>query len=533
MKKNFSKTLVLCTALLATVFTGCKQTNTPTDPTHNPHEDGGLVADDNLLYNDNTIGNGDDEFVFTGKQTLRRGTYLLKGWVYVADGAELTIEPGTIIKGDKETKAALIVERGGKLFAQGTPDAPIVFTSEMPKGQRRPGDWGGLILCGRANNNQTEQQIEGGPRSKHGGNDNEDNSGILSYVRVEFAGYPFQTDKEINGITFGSVGSKTQIDHLQVSYSNDDSYEWFGGTVNCKYLVAFRGWDDDFDTDNGFSGAVQFGLAIRDSRIADVSQSNGFESDNCADGAAVSPYTSCVFSNITFVGPKLDPQFQNNADYNTGGDMFPNNGSSLGRFQAGMQIRRNSHLNCFNSLIIGWPIGVMIDNEKGNCWKAADDHLINLQNVWMADYDIIGSDMNKQYKDSLALDYKAKTFDPSAAHSFSTTWFLAQPGNSATTLAALAMESNAYIPTATSPVLTAASFTPSATSTTQAAANTTSGQAAEFPDHIRTALASMEQVPFIGAFPAAASDATNATATSSGASWLSGWTNFDPQNTDY
>lgn len=533
MKKNFSKTLVLCTALLATVFTGCKQTNTPTDPTHNPHEDGGLVADDNLLYNDNTIGNGDDEFVFTGKQTLRRGTYLLKGWVYVADGAELTIEPGTIIKGDKETKAALIVERGGKLFAQGTPDAPIVFTSEMPKGQRRPGDWGGLILCGRANNNQTEQQIEGGPRSKHGGNDNEDNSGILSYVRVEFAGYPFQTDKEINGITFGSVGSKTQIDHLQVSYSNDDSYEWFGGTVNCKYLVAFRGWDDDFDTDNGFSGSVQFGLAIRDSRIADVSQSNGFESDNCADGAAVSPYTSCVFSNITFVGPKLDPQFQNNADYITGGDMFPNNGSSLGRFQAGMQIRRNSHLNCFNSLIIGWPIGVMIDNEKGNCRKAADDHIINLQNVWMADYDIIGSDMNKQYKDSLALDYKAKTFDPSAAHSFSTTWFLAQPGNSATTLAALAMESNAYIPTATSPVLTAASFTPSAASTTQAAANTTSASSAEIPDHIRTALASMEQVPFIGAFPAAASDATNATATSSGASWLTGWTNFDPQNTPY
>lgn len=527
MKKNFSKTMVLCTALLAAAFVGCKENNTPTDPNHNPHEDGGLVADDNLLYDGNVIGNGDDEFVFTGKQTLRRGTYLLKGWVYVADGAELTIEPGTVIKGDKDTKAALIVERGGKLFAKGTADAPIVFTSEMPCGQRRPGDWGGLILCGRAYNNQTEQQIEGGPRSKHGGNDNEDNSGILSYVRVEFAGYPFQTDKEINGITLGSVGSKTQIDHIQVSYSNDDSYEWFGGTVNCKYLVAYHGWDDDFDTDNGYSGNVQFGLSIRDSRIADVSQSNGFESDNCADGAAVSPYTSCVFSNITFVGPKLDAQFQNNAGYITGGDMFPNNGSSLGRFQSAMQIRRNSHLNCYNSLVIGWPIGVMIDNEKGNCWQAAKDQLINVQNVWLADCDLVGSDMNKQYKDSLALDYKAKTFDPTAAHSFSITWFLAQPGNQSTTLAALAMESNAYIPTATSPVLTAASFTPSAANTTQAAANTTSRQAAEIPDHIRTALASMEQVPFIGAFPAAApSDASNA-------SWLSGWTNFDPQNTDY
>ena len=495
MKKIFSKTMVLSTALLAVLMTACEPKNEVTDPTHNPHEDGGLVADDNLLYDGNVIGNGDDEFVFTGKQTLRRGTYLLKGWVYVADGAELTIEPGTVIKGDKDTKAALIVERGGKLFAQGTASAPIVFTSEMPCGQRRPGDWGGLILCGRAQNNQTEQQIEGGPRSKHGGNDNEDNSGILSYVRVEFAGYPFQTDKEINGITFGSVGSKTQIDHLQVSYSNDDSYEWFGGTVNCKYLIAYHGWDDDFDTDNGFSGNVQFGLAIRNSRLADVSQSNGFESDNCADGAAVSPYTSAVFSNITFVGPKLDKDFQNNADYITGGDMFPNNGSSLGRFQAAMQIRRNSHLNCYNSLVIGWPIGVMIDNEKGDCRQAAKDGLINVQNVWLADYDIIGSDMNKQYKDSLALDYKAKTFDPAAAHSFSTTWFLAQKGNQTKDLSALLMSSTAYVPTASSPVLTAADFT-------------------------ATALKGMEPVSYLGACD-------------QDAAWLSGWTNFDPQNTDY
>ena len=495
MKKNFSKTLVLCTALLAAVMTACEPNKEVNNPVHEEHEDGGLVASNDLLYADNTIGNGDDEFVFTGKQTLAKGTYLLKGWVYVADGAELTIEPGTVIKGDKDTKAALIVERGGKLFAKGTKDAPIVFTSEMPKGQRRPGDWGGLILCGRAHNNQTEQQIEGGPRSKHGGSDDNDNSGILSYVRVEFAGYPFQTDKEINGITLGSIGSKTQIDHIQVSYSNDDSYEWFGGNVNCKYLVAYHGWDDDFDTDNGFSGNVQFGLSIRNSRLADVSQSNGFESDNCADGAAVSPYTSAVFSNITFVGPKLDKDFQNNADYITGGDMFPNNGSSLGRFQSGMQIRRNSHLNCYNSLVIGWPIGVMIDNEKGNCWQAAKDGLINVQNVWLADCDIVGSDMNKQYKDSLALDYKAKTFDPAAAHSFSTTWFLAQKGNQTKDLSALLMSSTASIPQSSSPVLTAADFT-------------------------SAALKDMEKVSFLGACDA-------------DAAWLSGWTNFDPQNTDY
>ena len=167
------------------------------------------------------------------------------------------------VPGDKQTKAALIAERGGKLIAKGTATEPIVFTSEEVAGSRKPGDWGGIILCGKAKNNQTEQQIEGGPRTKHGGADDADNSGALSYVRIEFAGYPFQKDKEINGLTLGSVGSGTEIDHVQVSYSNDDSFEWFGGTVNCKYLVAYKGWDDDFDTDNGFSGKVQYGLSLR------------------------------------------------------------------------------------------------------------------------------------------------------------------------------------------------------------------------------------------------------------------------------
>jgi hypothetical protein len=132
-------------------------------------------------------------------------------------------------------------------------------------------------------------------------------------------------------LTFGSVGSGTVIDHIQVSYSNDDSYEWFGGAVNCKYLVAYHGWDDELDTDNGFHGKVQFALVVRDPKIADQSQSNGFESDNCADGSAVSPYTTCTFSNITFVGPRVDPAFQNTTSYINGGTFYPNNGSALGQ----------------------------------------------------------------------------------------------------------------------------------------------------------------------------------------------------------
>lgn len=467
--------------------------------------DNGVKACDHILFGEdgkenakgNVIGNGDQEFVFKGKQTLKKGTYLLKGWVYIADGAQLTIEPGTIIKGDKETKASLIAERGGQLIAQGTATEPIVFTSEQSAGNRKPGDWGGIILCGKAKNNQTEMQIEGGPRSKHGGEDDKDNSGILEYVRIEFAGYPFQKDKEINGLTFGSVGSGTTVDHVQVSYSNDDSYEWFGGTVNCKHLIAYRGWDDDFDTDNGFSGNVQFGLAVRDSKIADTSQSNGFESDNCADGSAVSPYTTATFSNITFVGPKLDDKFNNNIDYITGGNMNPNNGAALGKFQAAMQIRRNSRLNCYNSVALGWPIGIMLDNQKGDTQGAAAAGSLKIQNVYFADMDAVGTDANKLYDDVLVNGYdeNSKPITDVSQKSFSSTWFQKQSGNKVlSTISDLAFDVNGYMPTAASPVLNAADFSNLATW--------------------------FSKVGYIGAFNV-------------GDNWLDGWTNFDPQNTQY
>ncbi len=487
-------------------FMACSDNNTPepSTPSYNWSEDGGLKACDNLLFENGTqIGNGDNEFVFKGKQTLKKGTYLLKGWVYVAAGSELTIEPGTIIKGDKQTMAAIIVERGGKLIAQGTETAPIVFTSEMPKGQRRPGDWGGLILCGKAPHNAGEAQIEGGPRTKHGGNDAHDNSGVLSYVRVEFAGYPFEKDKEINGVTFGSVGDGTKVDHVQVSYSNDDSFEWFGGTVNCKNLIAYRGWDDDFDTDNGFSGHVQYGLSVRDSRIADGSQSNGFESDNDASGSTASPYTSAVFSNMTFVGPKAtDANFVNTSSYINAGDLFPSNGSALGLFQAAMQIRRGSRLNCINSVAMGWPIGVIIDGEKGDTQQASNGGF-KLQNVWFANMTITGSDANKLYKDNLVTGYDAnkKPIVDESKPSFSSTWFLQQTGNraDATTdswlLQPLAgLTGLNILPTAASPLMTAGSFN-GITSTW------------------------FDKVNFIGAFGAD--------------NWTAGWTNFDPENTDY
>lgn len=170
---------------------------------------------------------------------------------------------------------------------------------------------------------------------------------------------------------------------------------------------------DGFDTDYGFSGKVQFGLSVRDPKIADGSQSNGFESDNCADGTAIDPYTTATFSNMTFLGPKFfDKNFQNTTDYITGGSMNPNNGSSLGKFQTAMHIRRNSRLNCYNSLALGWPVGLILDNEKGDTQGAATKKLMRLNNNVFAGMTITGSDYNKIYEDAL-YDYQTKKADSS------------------------------------------------------------------------------------------------------------------------
>lgn len=497
--------------MMAATMGSCSDNNDPTPAPGAAYTwttDGGIKACDHLLFGDDgkenaagtVIGNGDQELVFKGKQTLKKGVYTLKGWVYIAEGSELTIEPGTIIKGDKTTKAALIVERGGKLIAQGTAQAPIVFTSAQSAGQRKPGDWGGVIICGKAHNNQTEMQIEGGPRTKHGGNDDSDNSGVLSYVRIEFAGYPFKADQEINGLTLGSVGSGTQIDHVQVSYSNDDSFEWFGGAVNCKYLIAYKGWDDDFDTDNGFSGKVQFGLSVRDPRIADQSQSNGFESDNCADGAKVSPYTTATFSNITFVGPKSASDFQNASSYITAGSYFPNNGSGLGKFQAAMQIRRSSRLNCVNSVVTDWPIGLIIDGEKGDTPAQAKAGTLRLQNIFVVNADILGSDANKCYEDK-EYDFTKKAVKADSQQSYSHTFFETAGSN------------NRYFADKSSLMLAdgkgvGVAFMPQAGSCLFGAQNFT-GLDSWF-----------DQVTYIGAF-------------NSADNWLDGWTCFDPQNAQY
>ncbi|WP_462219904.1 hypothetical protein [Ferruginibacter sp.] len=285
-------------------------------------------------------------------------TYILKGPVYVTNNATITIEAGTTIKGDIINVGALIITRGAKIVAQGSVDKPIVFTSNSAT--PRSGDWAGIVLLGKSLTNSSFNgtaglgEIEGGINDAngnglYGGTDAADNSGVLSYVRIEYAGYAFLPDKEINSLTMGGVGNGTKIDHVQVTYAKDDAFEWFGGTVNCSYLIAYKTQDDDFDTDNGYSGNVQFGLIIRDSSIADLSKSEAFESDNDANGSTLAPFTSPVFSNVTAIGPKAT---------------LSNNGSSL--YLAGAHIRRNTKVSIFNSVFMGWPIGIFIDATKGN-----------------------------------------------------------------------------------------------------------------------------------------------------------------------
>jgi len=284
--------------------------------------------------------------------TTWSGVILLQNKVFVKNNATLTIAPGTIIRGDYATQGTLIITRGAKIVANGTVANPIVFTSNLAPGNRNEGDWGGLVILGLAKNNQPGgiANIEGIPPStdtQFGGNFDNDNSGSLQYVRVEFSGIPLEPNKELNGITFGSVGSGTVVDYVQVSHCGDDSFEWFGGTVNCKHLIAYGGLDDDFDCDFGFRGKVQFALSIRDKDLSDApGDSNAFECDNDATGSTAQPKTRPIFSNVTLVGPK-----------GNGSIALP-----VGeKFEKAFRLRRNSSVSVLNSLVTGWEKGLSIE----------------------------------------------------------------------------------------------------------------------------------------------------------------------------
>lgn len=432
--------------------------------------------------------------------TLKTGkTYYLSGATFIKSNATLKIEPGVVIKAIKGTKAVLVITRGSKIDAQGTSSQPIVFTSNQEAGARATGDWGGVVLLGKANVNTSTTVDGAGTRLVEGFDnaeaaaygadiigggktspDDADNSGWMKFVRIEFPGIALSstTNSELNGLTFVAVGSGTTIDHVQVSFSGDDSFEWFGGTVNCTHLIAYRGLDDDFDTDNGYRGKVQFAFSVRDNAIhdADANSTNGFESDNEDPVPATlhTPLTAAVFSNVTLIGPGTF----------TGGTVD----AAFGRAAL---IRRGSRLSIFNSVMTGWKNGInLADDFTNNSATAGDLELKNNYLVGFSSGKVIYSSYASGQTGTTNVGANILT---NASNSNDSTLTVATSLN----LANLTLGSSIDVrPGSSSPLLGDASFT-------------------------STKLSGLTTVTYVGAF------------SGTGDTWANTWTEFDPKSKTY
>lgn len=451
-KQSFIATLLAASFM---VFNACKKDKTSDDINSNNNNTNKQVVEVTSSITGNVTWTADK-------------IYLIKKYIYVDSLATLTIEPGTIIKGDKDdvanTKGALIIKRGGRIIADGTPDKPIVFTSNKAKGLRNVGDWGGIWICGNAPTNAGNLPAEADLGVYAGGNNPNDNSGTLRYVRIEFGGIALQPNKEINGLTLAGVGSGTIIENVQVSFAGDDGFEFFGGNVNCKKLISYKNIDDDLDMDNGYQGKIQYVLVVRDGNLSDVSGSNGFEVDNDASGSTATPATQAKISNVTFIGPHQSDASSYSSD-----------------FKRAAHLRRSSKISIYNSVFAGFPIGILIDGDKTAEYYNSGE--ANIKNTIVASW---------KGTDSLKTTLTNYTFD---IHTwFNTTVFANSFFKNFTDLQLDNTKTN-YLPKTGSPVLSGASFTD------------------------LTGDSFFETTTFRGAFGTT--------------DWTSGWTNFDPQNTDY
>ncbi len=324
--------------------------------------------------------------------------YVIRGFVYVNSGATLTINAGTKLVGDTTALgSALFVLRGARIVANGTESQPVVFTSQRSAGNRSPGDWGGLIIVGNARNNRSGSIIIEGSNGSvvgadpngivyTGGSNDADNSGTLRYVRVEFAGYATLPDNELNSFTFAAVGSGTTFEYLQSVAGLDDSFEWFGGTVDGKYLVSYEAGDDHFDTSEGYRGRNQFLIAYQSTFLtpragagAISADPQGFEVDGCNGGGCTAPsganaqssgrddglYTMNLFANFTVIGVG-----------NT--QTTPTNGG------VGMVLRRGTGGYYVNGVVARWPRQAISLRDSTSNNRFVVDSLIT-RNLYFAD----------------------------------------------------------------------------------------------------------------------------------------------------
>jgi hypothetical protein len=312
--------------------------------------------------------------------TTWSGVIELDGNIAVKDGATLTIMPGTFIKAKPnsigEGRGVLIITKTGKINAVGTESQPIIFTSyKLLDGNEdttaKAGDFGGVILLGDAPTNvPTTTTVEGLPSNSDfyfGGDNSGHNAGIMKYVRIEFAGYDFvgaNSGNEVNALTLAGVGSGTTIDHIQVSYGQDDSFEFFGGTVNATNLVSFAAEDDNFDFDNGYTGTITCALALADYNSehtvsGQVSDTNGIELDNNAGGTSTALITHPVVNNLTIVGVKTDVSYASPSPY-TGS-----------KYENGIHIRRSGRLTLNDAVITGYPTGIRVEGSGSELSSAS------------------------------------------------------------------------------------------------------------------------------------------------------------------
>ena len=347
---------------VALAFVGCGSDEDETDET-----------EDEAFIEETIDVGGRQVVVLEGKLNADRTlsadyAYLLKGAVFVEGGATLTIEPGVEIFGEQASNGTLIVAQGSKIMADGTADAPIIMSSDAEIGSRARGQWGGLIINGSAPTNQGVTFGEG-DTGAFGGNDAADSSGVLRYVRLEYAGIEFSPDNELNGIAFQGVGSGTVAAYIQVHMNQDDGIEFFGGTVNLKYALVTGARDDSFDWTDGWTGKGQFWIAQQYGDDAD----NGFEVDNSSKNNEATPRSAATIYNVTLVGDPSGPESDNGMLIREGAAGTYANFIVTGFNKIGLDIDGESSIAQAESGNLVVKNSIFFDNGKGNFGDEKDD----------------------------------------------------------------------------------------------------------------------------------------------------------------
>jgi hypothetical protein len=347
---KMKKTLMLMVAILAvvTIITpGCKREGC-TDPLASNYDDKAKKDDGSCTYGSN-INPDDFKGDITGSETLDPSKiYKLTGLVKVKDGGKLTIPAGTVIEGVGGTSAAIIVEQGGQIFVNGTATNPVVMTSGLATKSR--GDWGGLVICGRATCNSGGGMSEVGD-VPYGGTVDNDNSGVIRYLRIEYSGAAFNSEKEYNGFSLFGVGSGTTVEYVQIFENADDGIEFYGGAVNANYLVVTNVEDDLFDWTEGWTGTGNFWYGKNASGYGN----RGIEADNWETNNSATPFSNPTINNLTLIGS---------------GDQ--------GNEPQGIELRRGTKGKLDNVVLKNWKIGVRVSGDISQGFLNGDLKVTNV-----------------------------------------------------------------------------------------------------------------------------------------------------------